>query len=84
MEEIVVRVKFYVDLEITKEVRKAQNESNKEIQKGKKNEQQPHKNKHREEKYRPMVPLNSREVYETYTPLDQEISIILNKMEKID
>lgn len=31
-----------------------------------------------------MVPQLSRERYETFTPLDHKISVILNKMEKKD
>lgn len=73
-------VKLDVGLKIANEGRKAQ----KEIHEGKKSEQNQHKNNHGDDMRRSMMSLPSQKVYETYTPLNQEISVILNEMTNRD
>lgn len=70
VEVMTERVKSYIDPEIAKD--------------SKTSKQHPHKNNRKNEKRHLVVPHPNREVYETYIPLNQEISIILNEMEKRD
>lgn len=72
------RVKSYIDLEMEKEVRKTHKESKKDTHEGKKTEQCHKKGGHQDDKRRSQVTCPNREVYETFTPPNQEISIILN------
>lgn len=70
IEEMTTRVKSYIDLEIANEGRKPHKESKKEIHEGKWSEQCPRKNGNEDPKCRPIIPHPSREVYETFTPVN--------------
>lgn len=84
VEEMGVRFKSYTDLEMKKEGKKAHKKFKKEIHEGKKLEHHPQKGGHQDDKRHRLVTLINREVYETFTPLNQEISVILNDLEKRD
>lgn len=76
VEEMVTSVKFYIDLEITKEGRKTANkETKKGTQKGKMPDQRPPKAEYDDQKCRPRIPRLNREVHGFFRPLTQEIPV---------
>lgn len=83
IEEMLARVKSYTNLEITKKGNKVHKDSKKGIHEGKHLKQRPHKI-HQEDKRRPLVSDPNMEVYETHTPLNQEILAIRSEIENSD
>lgn len=84
VEEMATRVNSYINLEIAEEGWKAHKEaSKKEGQEGKKSKQHPPKFGH-DDKRRLFVPRPQREIFENFTPLNRDILVILNEMERKD
>lgn len=79
VEEMEAHVKSYIDLEIAKEGRKLPKEMKKEFQEGKRPKQRPPKVSH--EQRHPFIHRPNREVYETFTPMNQDNSVVLTEME---
>lgn len=85
VEEMETMVKSYIEFENAKEGRKAtQKETKKEVQEEKRPDQRPPKAGLDDHKCHPIIMRPKREVYETITPLTQEISVILAEMERKD
>lgn len=84
VEQMTTRVKSYIYLEIANEGRKIYKELKKEVHEGKKSEQCPPKLGHDDQKCRLLLSSPRREAYEKFTPLNQEIPVILVEMERRD
>lgn len=67
IEEMVVRIKSYIDLQIEKEGRKNHKESTKDVHKGNMPEQRLYKSGHDVHKGFPILPCPYKEVHETFT-----------------
>lgn len=79
-----MRFKSYIDLEITKKGSKTQKERKKEVHEGKRSEHHLPKRIHDDHKCHRLLSFPSREGYEMFTHLNQDILVVLIEMEKKD